>query len=134
MDYVVLDTDVASLTFRRNVPPSMKARLSGKVWILTFVTVGEMTQWVELRDWGPRNRASLFAWLNSMPVIDASREAAHVWGNLSADGKRRGQTTPINDTWIAACCLSEGVALATLNLKDYSSFTEHHGLTLVGAT
>lgn len=45
---------------------------------------------------------------------------AQIWGRLSADGKRRGRTRPVNDTWIAACCLAWGMPLATLNRKDYA--------------
>ena len=33
---------------------------------------------------------------------------------------------------IAACCLAYEVPLATLNVKDYQDFTEHHGLRLLG--
>ncbi len=32
---------------------------------------------------------------------------------------------------IAACCLTHEVPLATLNLKDYQDFSEHHGLRLL---
>ncbi|GAA1816504.1 hypothetical protein GCM10009835_40590 [Planosporangium flavigriseum] len=55
-DYVVLDTDVASLSFRGRLTSPMSALLAGKLTCVTFVTVGEMTKWAELRDWGPRNR------------------------------------------------------------------------------
>jgi predicted nucleic acid-binding protein len=34
--------------------------------------------------------------------------------------------------WNAACCLVEGLPLATLNIKDYLDFAEHHGLVLLG--
>ena len=61
MDYLALDTDVASLVFRRRLSPAMAARLAGKIWCLTFVTVGEMTQWAKLRNWSPRNEAALSA-------------------------------------------------------------------------
>jgi predicted nucleic acid-binding protein len=52
-------------------------------------------------------------------------------GFLSGTGKRSGRTHPINDTWIAACCLTEGLPLATLNTKDYADFATHHGLPLI---
>jgi predicted nucleic acid-binding protein len=132
MSYVVLDTDVASLTFRRRLPPTMAGRLAGKVWCLTFVTVAEMTQWARLRDWAPRNQAALTEWLSHLTFIDGTWETARTWGNLSADGRRRGRTHPINDTWIAACCLVEGLPLATLNTKDFADFADNHGLALVG--
>jgi predicted nucleic acid-binding protein len=34
--------------------------------------------------------------------------------------------------WIAACCLTHGISLATLNLKDYEDFNQHHGLRILG--
>jgi hypothetical protein len=34
--------------------------------------------------------------------------------------------------WIAACCLTHGITLATLNLKDYEDFNQHHGLRILG--
>jgi hypothetical protein len=37
---------------------------------------------------------------------------------LNAAAKRRGRPRPINDTWIAACCLVRRMPLATLNVKD----------------
>jgi hypothetical protein len=27
--------------------------------------------------------------------------------------------------WVAACCLTHGIPLATLNLKDYEDFNQH---------
>jgi len=45
---------------------------------------------------------------------------------------RRGRPSPQNDMWIAACCLSYGVAPATLNTKYFADFAEHEGLLLVG--
>src|SRR5215475_6131549 len=106
----------------------MIARLTGRVWCLTFVTVGELTQWMRLRNWSARNQTALEAWLSGFALVDSSHQAAQIWGMLSAEGKRRGRSRPINDTWIAACCLAEGLPLATLNVKDYADFAEHHGL------
>jgi predicted nucleic acid-binding protein len=34
--------------------------------------------------------------------------------------------------WIAACCLSHDLPLATLNLKDYEDFRQHHDLRIIG--
>jgi toxin FitB len=54
-----------------------------------------------------------------------------VWGGLSAAASQRGRPGPVNDTWIAACCLAYQLPLATLNLKDFKDFAEHHGLRLL---
>ncbi len=38
----------------------------------------------------------------------------------------------MNDSWIAACCLTRNLPLATLNLKDFRDFADHEGLTVIG--
>lgn len=60
-DHVVMDTDVASHTFkaRRPLPPSITAALLGKPAVITFVTLGELTKWAIKRDWGPTYRDRL---------------------------------------------------------------------------
>jgi predicted nucleic acid-binding protein len=52
-------------------------------------------------------------------------------GRLQAQAQRRGRPRPVNDTWIAACCLVDQLPLATFNTKDYEDFTEYDGLRLV---
>lgn len=39
----------------------------------------------------------------------------------------------MNDTWIAAICLTHGIPLATLNVKDFEDFGTCHGLELITA-
>jgi len=99
--------------------------------LVTFVTIGELTQWTRLRRWGPRNRTSLDAWLTGKPVITGSKSVAVIWGELSAAATQRGRPRPVNDTWIAACCLAYDLPLATLNVKDFADFAEHDGLSLI---
>ena len=52
-------------------------------------------------------------------------------GQLSVTSEQRGRSRPINDTWIAACCVVAGLPLATLNIKDFEDFTERDGLRLI---
>ena len=106
-------------------------RLAGQLWCLSFVTVGEMTQWADIRSWSPGNQAALDSWLSDRVFLEGSPEVARTWGRLSADGRRRGRSHPINDTWIAACCLTEGLPLATFNTKDFADFADNHGLRLL---
>ncbi len=79
MDYIVLDTDVASLIHKRRVPRPLAARLAGKVLCVTFVTVGELTQWAELRNWGRRNRVALEDWLDSVIELGYDGNVARTW-------------------------------------------------------
>jgi predicted nucleic acid-binding protein len=99
--------------------------------LLSFVTVGELVQWTRLRHWGPRNTAMLDDWLSDKPVIPGSRSVATTWGNLSAAANQRGRPRPANDMWIAACALAYDLPLATLNLRDFKDFAEHHELKLL---
>ena len=34
--------------------------------------------------------------------------------------------------WVAACCLTYEAPVATLNLKYYEDFMQHHGLRILG--
>ena len=59
MEPVVLDTDVASLIFKRELPDEMSSPLVGYRPCITFVTLAELSKWVELRSWGSRRRDKL---------------------------------------------------------------------------
>jgi predicted nucleic acid-binding protein len=130
MDRVVLDTDVSSLSLKRRLPSPVLTRLIGKQPCITFVTLGELTQWAELRQWGRRNRDALENWLGGVIVLPYREDVARTWGRISAAAIQRGRARPANDTWIAACALSYGLPLATLNVKDFKDFAEHEGLTM----
>lgn len=52
MDYVVLDTDVASLGYRGHLPAEVAVHIAGKRPCITFVTVGESAKGTHLRQWG----------------------------------------------------------------------------------
>jgi predicted nucleic acid-binding protein len=129
----VLDTDVASLLHRRKLTGPLATRLIGREPLITFVTFGELTKWAEIRHWGAHRREELATWLSGIPVLPGDEPVAAVWGRLSAAAIQRGRPRPVNDMWIAACCLAYEVPLATLNLKDYDDFKEHHGLRILGA-
>jgi predicted nucleic acid-binding protein len=131
VSYVVLDTDVVSRLHKRTLPASLLGQLVGMAPCVTFVTLGELEKWAVLRAWGHQRRASLAHWLDGVPRLGYDDEVARVWGRLAGEAVRRGRTRPTNDMWNAACCLVEGLPLATLNVKDYTDFADHHGLTLI---
>jgi predicted nucleic acid-binding protein len=131
VEYVVLDTDVASQIIRERLTGPLLGRLAGPVWAVTFVTVGELWKWAELRSWGPRSRSRLETWLGRVVVLPYNAKVSRTWGQIAAAGQRRGRTLPVNDSWIAACCLARELPLATLNVKDYIDMVEHEGLMLL---
>ena len=64
-------------------------------------------------------------------VLPADEAVAAAWGHLRARAESRGRPRPVNDTWIAACCLVNRVPLATFNTKDFVDFAQYEGLALV---
>nr|MDT0660031.1 type II toxin-antitoxin system VapC family toxin [Micromonospora sp. DSM 115978] len=130
MNLVVLDTDVASMILRGRLPDRLRARLAGRTLAITFVTLGELTKWTVLRSWGPRKLADLTEWRRGVVVLPFDEAVATTWGHLQSRAQRRGRPRPVNDSWIAACCLVNRLPLATLNGKDFADFAEYDGLKL----
>lgn len=131
MSRVVLDTDVASHSFKRLLSPRLLAELIGREPCITFVTQGELTKWAVRRQWGTVRKQRMARWLSRIPVLHSSDDVAAIWGEIAAAAERRGRPRPQNDTWVAACCLAYDLPLATLNVKDFRDFAEHEGLVLI---
>jgi hypothetical protein len=131
MSFVVLDTDVSSQSIRGRLPAPLAAKLAGQNLVITFVTVGELVKWVRLREWGPQRRAAFSRWMSRVTVLPYDPDVAVTWGELQARAQLRGRQRPVNDTWIAACCVVYQLPLLTLNRKDFEDFTELDGLHLI---
>ena len=105
-------------------------RLVGHELCVTFVTIGELARWAEKRSWGVRTRAELAHWVSCRVLLPYAGDVAWTWGRLTGSAERRGRPRPVNDTWIAACCITAQLPLATFNLKDFADFAEFDGLVL----
>jgi predicted nucleic acid-binding protein len=68
-----------------------------------------------------------------MTVLPAGLVTATIWAMLTTGAERRGRPRPLNDSWIAACCIEGELPLLTLNRRDFMDFAEHDGLVLLGA-
>lgn len=132
MSLVVLDTDVTSRVIKGSVPDSLAARLVGRQMTVTFVTVGELSRWTILREFGERRRALVDSWITGAS-IGGSVEVARKWGEITAYAQLRGRPRPFDDSWIAACCLAYELPLATLNLKHFQDYVEYEGLEIITA-
>jgi predicted nucleic acid-binding protein len=129
--FVILDTDVASKLVKRQGSPELLNQLAAAEMCLTFVSVGEMTKWLGRRQLGQRRRNDVEDWIASCPMVAVDKQVAEVWGDNQAAAELRGRPRPNNDAWVAACCLVEGLPLATYNLKDFEDFAEYEGLRLI---
>ena len=128
---IVLDTDVSSLLVKRTVPPTLLAELAPHEPAITFVTAGELRKWAVVRALGTRRATELEAWVAARPIIPAGADVAHTWGEIVGHAERRGRPRPVNDSWIAACCLTYELPLATLNEPDFRDYAEFEGLELL---
>ncbi|WP_422750164.1 type II toxin-antitoxin system VapC family toxin [Micromonospora sp. WMMD1219] len=131
MSIIVLDTDVASAILRGRVDERLRARLTGSTLAITFVTLGELTKWTVVRSWGPRKLADLARWRRNLVLLPLDEAVAVRWGRIQAAAQLRGRPRPVNDSWIAACCLVHRLPLATFNGKDYADFADHDDLKLL---
>lgn len=131
MSLAALDTDVASSILRGRVTPRLLAALADKTWCMSFVTLGELTKWTILRSWGPRRLADLAEWRRKVVLLPFDAAVATTWGELQARAQHRGRPRPVNDSWIAACCLVNRAPLATYNTKDFADFAQYDGLKLL---
>jgi toxin FitB len=80
----VLDTDVASASFRNRLPERLQARLAGQTFCISNVTLGELTKWATLRSWGPRRAGELAEWWQHVAVLESPEAVAIKWGQLQA--------------------------------------------------
>jgi toxin FitB len=133
MTRVVLDTDVASTLFKKGRDaPRMPDHVRHATWYVTFVTAGELWRWAASRSARRGLRTDVDQWLRGeVTVLESDATTSRNWGRISAEAGHRGRPRPHNDTWIAACCLTHQLPLATGNVKDFADYVDHEGLRLV---
>lgn len=133
MAHIVLDTDVVSLYRAGRLPAGFTRQVVTNDISITFATAGELWKGAVVKRWGGARRGGLDLWLAETRVLPAGLAVAEIWGKLTAKAQRRGRPRPLNDTWIAACCIETGLPLLTLNHRDFADFAEHDGLVLLSA-
>ena len=131
---IILDTNVVSEVLRPHPDAGVLSWIADHLHEvgITSITVAELSLGVEILPEGhkkirlQRNLGMLFADYQTS-VADFDREAAQLYGVLIA--KRRSSGHPLNteDAMIAAICLSQDMALATRNVKDFDGL----GLTII---
>jgi predicted nucleic acid-binding protein len=129
---IVLDTDVVSRYRAGHLPAGHLRLVSANRHCIAFATAGELWKWALVKRWGSVRRGGLDLWLAGEAVLPGNRPVALTWAAITARAQRRGRPRPLNDGWIAACCIEAGLPLLTLNRRDFADFTEHDGLVVLG--
>ncbi len=118
----LIDTSVLVAAERGSTDLETISRSYNDDIFLSVVTVSEMLHGLH-RATTPiiRERRSRFisGLLDLMPVLpidlEISTEHARIWATLAAKGNMIG----MNDAWIAATCTARGLAIATLNIREF---------------
>jgi predicted nucleic acid-binding protein len=129
---IVLDTDVVSYHRAGRLPAGYARLVTANRHCIAFATAGELWKGALDRRWDGARRGALDLWLAKETVLPAGLQVARVWGTINAGAQERGRPRPLNDSWIAACCIERGLPLLTLNRRDFADFAEHDGLVLLG--
>ena len=127
-DLVAADTGVASRYFKADPAPG---ELAGRTVVLPFVAVAELATWPERLLWGHSRTEDLCLWVDPSRMILGDDTVSRIWARITVAAQRAGIPPSLNDSWIAAGCLSYGLPLATLNAKHYRYFADRYGLRLL---
>jgi len=129
---VVVDTNVVSYLSKGDTrAANYRPHLTGRVLILSFMSLAELDHWMEIGRWGPDRREALRAFLGNYAVHYPDRRLCQFWAAAMSAARWAGK--PINpaDAWIAAAALFLNAPLVTHNPADYAGVP---GLTILSET
>lgn len=117
----VVDTDVVSFLFKRDTRAERYRRhLSGRLLVISFMTIAELDRWALSRNWGERRLAELEQHLRRFLVHPFDRELCRAWATVIDGARRRGRPIATADAWIAATAVHHAIPLVTHNGDDYA--------------
>lgn len=122
MDAVLLDTDVFSYLIR---PGDTRGNLyrplvQGKTVALSFISVGELYVWAEIRKWSPQTVAVFEEKLKVCVIIPYDLELCKTYARIKAK-LPGGRVVPVNDFWIAVCAIRHAIPLLTNNKRHFAN-------------
>lgn len=120
MSHVVVDTDVVSFLFKNDARvKKYQLHLTGKVAIISFMTLGELHLWDLVRRWGDRRQERLDEHVRKFAVHPYDAALCAAWARVTYAARRAGHRIGTADAWIAATAVLHGLPLVTHNAADY---------------
>src|SRR5258705_13821153 len=121
MPRFMLNTDACSYIMKRSHPLVLKRLQAVHVndVCMSVITKAELLYGVEVSPRRAHDATALAAFLPYVEVIDFSNEAAHHYGEIRADLKKRGALIGANDLLIAAHARALALRLVTNNTAEF---------------
>ncbi len=100
--------------------------LDDQDFFLSVITIGEVVKGIGKLDAGSR-RSELETWIRNIEDHHADRilpidlRVARIWGDLTAEAQRNGQTIPAADGLIAATALRHDLLVMTRNTPHFEA-------------
>lgn len=119
----VVDTSVISLSLKDREPTRLTAYrsvLDGSVTVLSFMTVAEVWQWAEERNWGEGRRNDCRKLLSGCVVDQSTSGLCQAWAYLMGSSRRGGHNLGHADAWIAATALARDAPLVSENTRHFA--------------
>lgn len=129
---IVVDTNVVSLLFKRDTRAELyRPHLTGRILVLSFMSLAEIDRWTLERNWREGRRKRMQQFLNSYIVYPYDRELCRKWAEVTVSARRRGRPIDTADAWIAATALLHDLPLVTHNRRHYDQID---GLRVISET
>jgi len=128
-DAVVVDTDVVSYILKRDTRAQPYSQhLTGKIVVMSFMTLAELYRWAEERNWGERRKQQMEQYVRNFVVYGYNRDLCRTWAQVMASAKRKIRKLLCADGWIAATAILYDIPLVTHNRRDFEHVS---GLRLI---
>jgi len=129
MTQIVVDTDVVSFLFKNHsISLRYDPELTGRVNLISFMTVAELERWSIQYRWGEHRLRWLHLYLKRFTVVPSSPDLCRKWAEAMVAAQAAGRRIECADAWVAATAVLYDAPLVTHNRNDYLGVP---GLTLI---
>ena len=120
MNRVVVDTDVLSFLFKNHpIGRHYDPDLTGRVPLISFMTVAELERWALQNRWNEQRLHWLRLYLQKFTVVPSSPDLCRYWADVMVTAQAAGRRIECADAWIAATAMLYDAPLVTHNRGDY---------------
>ena len=109
---IALDTSIVVQAFRNDLSIKSRIRKMDHIW-LPVPVVGEMMIGFFMTQYPSPLQEKFERFVTRATIIDCDRSVADKYGELVATLRGKGSMIPVNDVWIAACCIVHNKSLVT---------------------